>query len=1244
MLRRIATWSVLLLVCGTAFGAARPALVRVERRAPDDLARLRAADLPVVMEMDRCLFLRAESGDLGWLDEHGYEARVLDSDASRSDFVVVGLRPDSDRAAVEALGAVLLAEDNWVLLRVPRSTSLELLHPARVFATRLPVSPVAPPKAAPPAAPPPPAVGPDLLPDPLVQQMVNSVSPTQIDQFWTDLTTNAPTGTRYSTSQGCRDAAAYCFAKYGAYKLPAAYQNWSTSHAPNVIGTHDGAIYPENVYIVIGHLDDLPSYGTAPGADDNASGSVNVLESARVMSCYAFRNTLKFINCTGEESGLLGSEAYADDAALRGENILGVINMDMPGWAGNGSPDPENLDLNYNDASTDLGLRFAQAATTYGTGLAVDAFLCPSLSASDHYPFWTHGWKAVCGITDNEGYCGHSGNYPYYHTANDTIANCGNRSFFYSTVKTSVATLAELGQPFKIALGRPVYACGGTAVDVVVGDRDLNKSPAAIETVTVTIESGSETSAEQVVLTERSADSMIFEGSILTTSAPPVHGDGRLSVTPGDTITARYTDALDCNGATGVPYAATAGVDCVTPSISNVQALEVTGNSARITWTTDEASTSVVHYGTVPPGGSTASSPELVTAHSLRLAGLAECSVYSYFVESVDAAGNAAVDDNGGAYYTFETGKNVNPSYPSTGGPVTIPDNNPTGARSAITVSDNKTVLDVNVEVNITHTYDGDLELYLLAPNGTRIMLSNNRGSSGDNFRGTVFDDEAATPISSGSAPFSGPYRPDAPLSAADGVNAAGTWTLEVIDGGPSDVGTIDGWTLTLLFPAAQCGPHAMVTGHACVSDTCSAGGAGDDDGRWDAGEDVRFSVDVQNDGAGTLTGVSASITSVTPGVVMLDGAADYADLPQSASATSLAPHFAARLPGSLACGDTVEFQVVVASDQGSWPGAFTHVVGQPLVGPATPLNETFAAGIPAGWTIVDGGAGGGASATWTTANPCSRSISSPMAAPAAMVDSDCAGSGASQDEQLLTPVVDLSFSTAATLEFDEYFYWYSGGQSEVADVDVRSSITGGAWVNVLRQQGASSTNPAHKTVDITPQAAGAADAQVRFRYYNGSNEWYWEIDNVKLGTIDDAGCEMTTCPAQHAAPPPVPDGRFGQPMTVTRPGPGGSALDVRWDAETCPAPGYHLLWGPLSALPEYELGGSACDLGPSGTYRWGSVPAGNIWYAVVGDDGTATEGNWGESSSGVPWSGDNPSGQCGFTARDNSGSCGGQP
>ena len=312
-------------------------LLRAARKAPDDLATLRAAGLPVVMETNPCLLLRGGTDTLQALRDRHYAVTILDRNADSSDFVVVGLTELSD----------------------------------------------------------------DSTPVPLVAQMVSSVNTTVIDQAWIDLTTNPPTGTRYYTNAGCTDAANYCYNKFVSYGVPVLYQTWSAGNAPNVIGTIEGAVNPASVFIVVGHLDDLPASGTAPGANDNATGTINVLESARVMSCYAFRNTVKFLNVTGEEQGLYGSDAYAADALSRGENILGVINMDMIGWQGDGIPAQENLDLNYNEPSTDLGVRFALAATTYGTGLAVDAFLCPSLSASDHYPFWTRGYKAVCGITDN---------------------------------------------------------------------------------------------------------------------------------------------------------------------------------------------------------------------------------------------------------------------------------------------------------------------------------------------------------------------------------------------------------------------------------------------------------------------------------------------------------------------------------------------------------------------------------------------------------------------------------------------------------------------------------------------------------------------------------------------------------------------------------------------------------------------------------------------------------------------------
>lgn len=162
-------------------------------------------------------------------------------------------------------------------------------------------------------------------------------------------------------------------------------------------------------------------------------------------------------------------------------------------------------------------------------------------------------------------------------------------------------------------------------------------------------------------------------------------------------------------------------------------------------------------------------------------------------------------------------------------------------------------------------------------------------------------------------------------------------------------------------------------------------------------------------------------------------------------------------------------------------------------------INEDFSNGIPNDWTVIDGGTGGGNASTWTTSNPCNRVGTSPIVAPFAIVDSDCAGSSATQDEELITPALDLSDATTVILEFDQYFYYYSSGSNEVGDVDVRSSLTNNNWVNVFRNQGSSSSNPDHQTIDISPYAAGATNVQIRFHYYNGSYEWYWMIDNIKV-------------------------------------------------------------------------------------------------------------------------------------------------
>ena len=176
--------------------------------------------------------------------------------------------------------------------------------------------------------------------------------------------------------------------------------------------------------------------------------------------------------------------------------------------------------------------------------------------------------------------------------------------------------------------------------------------------------------------------------------------------------------------------------------------------------------------------------------------------VYGRVVEDVDGNGTIEPGEQGIAnQLVFDDvdgdGLRDVVSFVAASGVVAAPIRDFATATSAIVVTGPaQTIVDLNVSVAITHTWVGDLRLELVAPDGSVIPLSDRRGGAGRNFTGTVFDDEAATPIASGVAPFTGSFRPDGSLARVDGLDCVGTWTLRVADGAFGDVGTLDSWSL----------------------------------------------------------------------------------------------------------------------------------------------------------------------------------------------------------------------------------------------------------------------------------------------------------------------------------------------------------------------------------------------------------------------------------------------------------------
>lgn len=139
-----------------------------------------------------------------------------------------------------------------------------------------------------------------------------------------------------------------------------------------------------------------------------------------------------------------------------------------------------------------------------------------------------------------------------------------------------------------------------------------------------------------------------------------------------------------------------------------------------------------------------------------------------------------------------------------------IPD--PGTLTSSLTVTNVGTILDVNVQVNINHTWDEDLDVFLIAPDGTRVELFTDVGGSNDNFTNTVLDDEATTSMTVGVAPFTGSFKPEGNLSILDGKNLSGIWKLEVTDDTRINQGTLLNWSILARYTTGPAGPKALVT------------------------------------------------------------------------------------------------------------------------------------------------------------------------------------------------------------------------------------------------------------------------------------------------------------------------------------------------------------------------------------------------------------------------------------------------
>lgn len=315
----------------------------------------------------------------------------------------------------------------------------------------------------------------------------------------------------------------------------------------------------------------------------------------------------------------------------------------------------------------------------------------------------------------------------------------------------------------------------------------------------------------------------------------PAASSGSVTVANGGTATVNLcltpTPVLAAAGATLVSESFTPANGVIDPgetvtvafgaqNIGGANTVNDVGTLAATGGVTAPAATA--NYGVIVAGGAAVSRNFTFTASPALACG----DSITASVAHQDGASNLGTFN-----YRLSTGlvgSAVTTSY--TGPPVAIPDNSAAGVNIPLTVSGViGKVSDVNFRLDalagctnaigdtnasVTHTYNSDLRFKLTSPSGTVVTLVAARGSSGNNFCTVTLDDDGGFPTASTmstAGAITGNFAPETPLSAFDGQNANGVWTLNVSDGFALDTGTLN--RFSLIISGTTCvAPPATVT------------------------------------------------------------------------------------------------------------------------------------------------------------------------------------------------------------------------------------------------------------------------------------------------------------------------------------------------------------------------------------------------------------------------------------------------
>lgn len=368
---------------------------------------------------------------------------VLEVDAAAGeDLYLVELHPGQDLGALGSGARVAWSGEDWALVATPDPRrDLDTSGLCRERLTWLPPAPrpsVRRPFAAK-------AVDPQVK-----QSIIDAVSQSRFSQIVRELSGNivfwlngslSSTNNRYTHTAGSGSgidiAAAYLQDRFEAVGYPVTRQSFfvGATQTDNIIAIKQGTVFPDEIIVVGAHYDSISEspMSSAPGAEDNGSGTAAVLHLAEVFANYDTERTIHFVCFSGEEEGLHGSQYYVSQLAANGWTVTNALTMDMiTTWQSN-----YKVIIEGQTAWESLMSLFESNVATYAQiGSRKDYFSF----GSDHVPFQQAGIPAFLAIDWDYDI------YPGYHTTNDVWANL-DPTLGWRIMKAMAGALADLAVP-----------------------------------------------------------------------------------------------------------------------------------------------------------------------------------------------------------------------------------------------------------------------------------------------------------------------------------------------------------------------------------------------------------------------------------------------------------------------------------------------------------------------------------------------------------------------------------------------------------------------------------------------------------------------------------------------------------------------------------------------------------------------------------------------------------------------------